>query len=287
METINWLAHGKALRSMMNTRIHFIKLVHECLPTTGQQNRRDNGNRTCPRCATTKEDRDHIIRCKARTRAEWRANFRKSTREFHTKHDTAPDLQQLWEVAMDQWLNAPEGDIVVNSTLFPDEARPLVEQQNRIGWRQVFNGRFSSEWRRLQDQHYLLVRRRTHEGKKDKQTGQWWQRSFILFIWSQWLTLWKLRNNKLHGENAATKQTSAQRIIHSELRNLYERRESMEDSVQTLLMSSEAEHQQRPIWMTRNWLEANTKLFRDSMRKTRQKAIAGVRTIQSYFPPVR
>ena len=92
METINWLAQGKALRSMMNTRIHFIKLVHECLPTTGQQNRRDNGNRTCPRCATTKEDRDHIIRCEARTRAEWRANFRKSTREFHTKHDTAPDL---------------------------------------------------------------------------------------------------------------------------------------------------------------------------------------------------
>jgi hypothetical protein len=287
METINWLAHGKALRSMMNTRIHFIKLVHECPPTTGQQNWRDNGNRTCPRCATTKEDRDHIIRCEARTRAEWRANFRKSTREFHTKHDTAPDLQQLWEVAMDQWLNAPEGDIVFNSTLFPDAARPLVEQQNRIGWRQVLNGRFSSEWRRLQDQHYLLVRRRTHEGKKDKQTGQWWQRSFILFIWSQWLTLWKLRNNELHGANEATKQTSAQRIIHSELRNLYDRRESMEDSVQTLLMSSEAEHRQRPIWMTRNWLEANTKLFRDSMRKTRQKAIAGVRTIQSYFPPVR
>jgi hypothetical protein len=188
---------------------------------------------------------------------------------------------------MDQWLNAPEGDIVVNSTLFQDEALPLVEQQNRIGWRQVFNGRFSSEWRRIQDQHYLLVRRRTHEGKNDKRTGQRWQHRFMLFIWGQWLTLWKLRNDELHGANATTQQTIAQTIIHYELRNLYDQRESMEDSVQKLLMSSEAEHRQRPIWITRNWLEANTKLFRDSMRKTRQKAIAGVRTIQSYFPPVR
>ena len=219
---------------MMNTRIHFIKLVHKCLPTTGQKNWRDNGNRTCPRCASTKEGRDHIIQCTARTpRAEWRAIFFKSTREFHTKHDTSPDLQQVWEVAIDQWLNATEGDVAVDSTLFPDKASPMVEQQNRICWRQVSNGRFSSEWSRLQEQHYQLGRRRTRDGKKDKRAGQRWQATEFhsSYTMEPMARPVEIAEQQSSWKNAANKQIRAQRITYSELQILYDRRESMEDSV--------------------------------------------------------
>ena len=51
MDSINWGAHGKAMRAMIRKRVHLAKLVHECLPTLHRLNKFDDGRRTCPRCS--------------------------------------------------------------------------------------------------------------------------------------------------------------------------------------------------------------------------------------------
>ncbi len=38
--------------------------------------------------------------------------------------------------------------------LFPQDVRQIILQQNFIGWRQLFNGRFTIEWARVQDDYY-------------------------------------------------------------------------------------------------------------------------------------
>ncbi len=46
---------------------------------------------------------------------------------------------------------------LTNTTLqpqnYPHTFRQLLQEQNGIGWRQVFNGRLSNEWQRLQNEH--------------------------------------------------------------------------------------------------------------------------------------
>jgi meiotically up-regulated gene 157 (Mug157) protein len=103
----------------------------------------------------------------------------------------------------------------------------------------------------------------------------------------QWLNLCKQRNQELHGATAAAMQSSARRSVYYELGKLYDQRAALDTGTQQLLMHSESAHRQKPIWATRNWLSAHNQIFRENMRKTRQKAIAGVRNIQSYFSPVR
>jgi hypothetical protein len=53
--------------------------------------------------------------------------------------------------------------------------------------------------------------------------------------------------------------------------------------VQELLGRDIQEQLQRPTWVTRNWLTVNIPVFRASMQRTKNKAIAGVRSIRSYF----
>jgi hypothetical protein len=102
---------AKSLRAHLPSRIHYIKRIHECLPTTvGQQIWRDNGTSTCPKCTSTYEDGDHIITCGSSTRAEWWEKCCNSSCKFHQKHNVAPDLQQLSDMTMTQWLNVSEGE---------------------------------------------------------------------------------------------------------------------------------------------------------------------------------
>lgn len=85
MNTINWGAHGKALKAMIKKRIHLTKLIHECLPTMERLNKFDSGKRKCPGCGECRETRDHIVKCQSENRQKWREKFFKSINEFHAK----------------------------------------------------------------------------------------------------------------------------------------------------------------------------------------------------------
>jgi hypothetical protein len=37
---------------------------------------------------------------------------------------------------------------------YPHELHLLICQENKIGWRQLFHGRFSGEWSRIQSDYY-------------------------------------------------------------------------------------------------------------------------------------
>jgi hypothetical protein len=109
----------------------------------------------------------------------------------------------------------------------------------------------------------------------------------IRTIWKAWMKLWQLRNEELHGRDETTRTRSERREIERELREVYARRHHLEPRVQGLLFRDEHEHTQRPTWITRNWLNVNGPILRDSMRRAKARALSGVRSIRSYFEPVR
>lgn len=59
--SINWEAHGGSLKKRSQHQVHFIKLVHEILPTGKRQFRTDYIRSLCPACKSASEDWQHIL----------------------------------------------------------------------------------------------------------------------------------------------------------------------------------------------------------------------------------
>jgi hypothetical protein len=288
MNTINWSAHGKALKAMIKKQIHLTKVIHECLPTMERLNKFDSGKQMCPGCGVCRETRDHIVKCQSESCQKWRETFFKAIKDFHDKEETSPLLRNLWNESMQDWIamNDEEHEFQASPILFHNDVRAVIRQQNLIGWRQLIKGRFSNEWSKLQVDHY--ARMRSRRGTPDKRSGHRWQIKLIRLIWKEWMKLWKLRNEELHGRNAAEKARLERRAVELELREVYERRNHLEPRVRELLLTREEhEHVRQPVWVTRNWLAVNAPIIRESARRAKATAISGVRLIRSYFAPVR
>jgi hypothetical protein len=287
MESINWRAHGKALNGMIEKRVHLTKLVHEILPTYHQLNKyTEHGARKCPACNNADETRDHILRCHNVERDQWRQKFMRAIDRFHDKEDTSPLLRSVWRKAMELWFAQEMQDVEVAPFLFPAEVRQVTVQQNAIGWRQLFNGRFAKAWLTVQNDY--LARRQgptsdrevTHQ--RTEKMGKQWQKKFIIEIWKQWMVLWKSRNELVHGKNVATQREANRRQLAVDLRGIYDQREHLEPEFQSLLFRDEQEHLRKfHLNTTRNWISTNAPIFRQSLRQAKRRAIAGVRSIRS------
>lgn len=186
-ETVNWTAYGKVLKKSLPKRVHLTKFTHDALPTYHQANLMDGGNRKCLACKTCNDATDHIIRCTAVTRLEWRTTFWANVDAFHANFATHPLIRHVFREAMTLWLDPASGDSIP-PIFFPQDVRKLIVNQNAIGWRQILRGRFSLEWQRLQNAYYLKHKRKSAY----KRTGDCWQQQFIKVIWESWYQLWSL-----------------------------------------------------------------------------------------------
>jgi hypothetical protein len=209
MGAIDWSAHKNALTSVLSQRVHFTKLVHEDLPTLQKLNKFHKGDRKCPGCLTAEETRDHIIRCSYGARSHWRIKFMAKLDEFHKTENTSPILRHVWREAME--LAEKERDIQLSPVLFPRAVRQVIINQNAIGWRQIFNGRFALEWARVQDEYVAAQPSSGNSKSRRRQGGIQWQQRFILEIWKQWQLLWKSRNELLHGKTVRAQHDATRR----------------------------------------------------------------------------
>ena len=284
IDSINWQAHGSAIRKQLPRRLHYVKFVHDILPTHSRKNRLDNGKRTCPCCQHHHEDRDHILRCPAPERNQWRQKLLKKLSEVCTKQHTYEPLKKLLIDAVRLWLypgqephDEPQGEE------YADELHSLIDTQARIGWRQLFNGRFCKQWCDLQNVHLNHIRQYL---PTKNNSGHKWQIAIITVIWEEWHDLWNMRNADVHGNDAASKAIAAKREVSRRLAMIYEKRNHMEPSAQELLFPDIRTHLEQPPWVIQNWITINGPVFVASLRSVKSKAIQNVRSIRSYFAPV-
>ena len=281
LDSINWDAHRRALKRMYQRRTHLTKLVFDILPTTSMLNKYDNGRRTCPSCQCALEDRDHILKCFATRRVEWRIEFMESLRDFCRDTQTDGEVQTLLRICMEQWFSNPETELQLSFEQFSPRLQLIIQQQNQIGWRQLFNGRFAMAWSNTQQAAY--DRRPRGNNEQIKRTGEKWQVQLITHIWTQWEKAWVDRNQALHGTTTAEKNAATRREVRRQIEVIYQNRHSMEPSVQSLLYDGPEDHDCQNITTTRNWLAQHGQVFKESIRRVRSRAIQNVRSIRSYF----
>jgi hypothetical protein len=110
-----------------------------------------------------------------------------------------------------QWFN----DKQIQPAAYPAPFHRLIKQQNEIGWHQLFNGCFSSEWQQLQDQHL-----RRNGIKEISLTGQSWTASLIVHLWKSFFDIWEQRNKFVHGEDKSTRDTAKRVKVISQIKHL-------------------------------------------------------------------
>lgn len=294
-DSINWTALQYSIKRNNKKRIHYTKLVHDILPTNTVKFRHNIAAQKCPACTgCPQEDRDHIIRCSAHSRDCWRAETIMELELRCKQLHTDPGLAYVLVQGISLWMKGQD-------TLLPKDYSPkyqrLITQQNDIGWRQLFNGRMSTEWARLQDDYtYLKELRRSEEnrGPRTKNTisnasrtrnGTQWTAEIIIVLWEQWYKVWVQRNAVIHGHDQATRARQQQKLDNQRLESIYQSKHLMEPSVQDLLFDTIDEHrQQRSHSTIHNWLSIHETTFIQSVKNVSKRAIQGVRSIKSFFP---
>ncbi|KAI2503536.1 hypothetical protein MHU86_10918 [Fragilaria crotonensis] len=280
-ERINWKAHAACLHKRIKRRDHYIKLVQEILPTNHRQHRRDPSRRGCPVCPCGDEDWDHILRCAHSSRAAWRANLLTVIGKTCAKWETRPGLRSILLDGIKGWFECDDPESYqLETAIYDDEYERLITQQNKIGWRHIFLGRFSCEWVDLQDAHYAT--RPNYNSKKSKK-GSKWQVAMIGRLWDNWYLLWESRNNDLHGADARLSALADRRNALQTLRELYALRNMYEPTVQELLMEDVRDHEAKSTWHIKTWLQINEPILRLSVKRATKLATSGMRSLKSYW----
>jgi hypothetical protein len=277
---VNWPAHGTSIRARTDKRTHLIKLIHGILPTGKVLHRKDMIRNRCPACQQSMEDWQHIMRCTSIQRHAWRQATIKVVKEKCQSLSTRPALQEVLIAGVSGWLNSNEDTFNLDPEPYHQDMRQLISQQNKIGWKQLFLGRFSWKWSDMQDDFYAA---RREPGKMKRLTGQRWQTTMIGVLWDQWYLVWTLRNGDLHGATETAKTRAIANEVRRDLSDLYDQRNQMEPNVQELLYDTLEEHLEQPTWVTKNWLAMNSTTMRASIKRARKKAITGVRSLRQYF----
>jgi hypothetical protein len=162
------------------------------------------------------------------------------------------------------------------------ELHSLIEAQTRIGWRQLFNGRFCRHWADIQTVHLYNIR---NQLPTKNNSGHKWQIAIITVIWEAWYDLWIMRNADVHGEDEATRAVAAKREVTRKLALIYDQRQHMEPSTQALLFPDIRTHLEPLSWVIQTWLTIKGPTFMQSLRNVKAKALQNVRSIREYYAP--
>ncbi len=279
LETIDWESLGIACHKHHANRHFVVKMSHDLLPTRSRTKKYDPDTPShCIYCNNTVEDRDHLLRCCHVTCATWRATLLSSIRKRSESLETDPVLLDLLMEALHAWLhnNAPP-----SSAAYPGAYRRLVREQTALGWRQLFNGRWSKEWARLHERFIL----RSQDPIPRQLTGTKWTSTFIDILWSNFRTLWASRNGKVHGIDTSTRLQARKEKVHRELRAIYSLRHNMRHCDREVFQETAEIHLgTQPLWAIQNWLRIQVPMAKYSVREAVRSAVNHVRTITSYFP---
>ena len=150
-------------------RTYLINYVYGILPTNAHLHRRDLARHRCPACGHGTETWLHTnIRCSQAERQNWRAETLGSIIAICRAKHTDPQLQCILHRAVAGWMDHLDSSQRFNITTedFPKANRRLICHQNLIGWENLFQGRFSIEWSRLQDDLYSRPLNHTQTKKR-------------------------------------------------------------------------------------------------------------------------
>ena len=140
----------------------------------------------CPNCGCSPETADHISRCGDSGRSRL---FRSSVvrlREWMARQQTAPDIANLFVA----YLLARGSSSLTSLSPVIQSVRSAAALQDRLGWRNLLEGRLCRAWVDIQADHYRRRGIRKH--------APTWARGLILRLLQLTHRQWTYRNSTVH-----------------------------------------------------------------------------------------
>lgn len=103
---------------------------------------------------------------------------------------------------------------------YPRCYHQLIKEQDAIGWRQVFNGHITKQWRLRQDKFI-----RQQKIQTIVHTGANWLLHTLNIIWTNFLCLWNAWNEWIHGHNLSSQHKARHLCLCAEMEDLHSKRD--------------------------------------------------------------
>ena len=282
MATINLTAHQQALSRMSARHTQLVKLCHDIMPTAKITHRYNPlHSAACHLCKTENEDLTHLLRCNHPERKPWQHKLFTALRASCERLNTRSYLVDILIDGLASWFNVN----TIDKAAYPATFHHLIDEQTQLGWRQLFQGRMSSEWARLQD----VYLRRIHSTANSK-TGLLWTSTIITTLWKEFFTMWETRNTAVHGKDSESRHTARIHRATIELKHLHQKQPDVlatdrdlfigdsPDAIDQWVLTHTATH-------IENWLRVWKPVIIDSAKAATAFALASVRPLREYFRP--
>jgi len=205
---VHWDAHERAFRRLHRYAQHSTaKLVHGLVNTNRQNHLYYGHSSLCPICNSEEETLSHVFSCAAPAAANHRLKSLEDLRKTLISILTPEPVVAAIQHGFQQWCQDTSRKharaLTAGSLRGPDAVLTSAfhEQFRDIGWYQLCLGRVSTKWASAVSQYHLTP---LQDG------GLQWTSIFIAALWSFSKSMWKHRNEVVHG---ATVEEQTQRQL--------------------------------------------------------------------------
>jgi hypothetical protein len=167
--------------------------------------------------------------------------------------------------AIAEWLETG----TVDRAKYPVKYRKAIRLQTRIGWRHIFAGKISQEWLYLQEEST-----NTTIGKK--RDSYIWGAAIVQILLSQYITLWELRNEEVHGKTKEHQERTRKERLRIEVSRLNLMKDKARPSDMFLFHANEDEYiKQSTSQAIASWISSHRKAITNSVKKWATTAQTG------------
>jgi hypothetical protein len=194
---VHWDAHERAFRRLHRYAQHSTaKLVHGLVNTNRQNHLYYGHSSLCPICNSEEETLSHVFSCAAPAAASHRLKSLEDLRKTLISISTPEPVVAAIQHGFQQWCQETSRQharaLTAGSLRGPDAVLTSAfhEQFRDIGWYQLCLGRVSTKWASAVSQYHPNP---LQDG------GLQWTSIFIAALWSFSTSMWKHRNEVVHG----------------------------------------------------------------------------------------
>ena len=283
LESIDWQLYSAILTTYKDRWTMLVKHLHGISPTGHIAHQNDKHlPHQCPACSAPHENNLHVLLCEHPSRKEWR---NETMHKINTYEPTESD-PYLLDILRDGLTRFHRQLDPLNLHQYPNRYSHLIENQNKLGWDQLYRGRWTKEWSSLQSEYCETNNEQT---SGTPQVTRWSVGLGRLLI-DQWIKLWQLRNIQRHGADIENQNQIRQQVLHSELRELYTYRHRVCPTDLVLFHPSVDHHlNHHPSLDTiETWIATNKEAIKASAAQAQRLGIIRNRTLDEYpaFNPI-
>jgi len=149
----------------------------------------------CPSCWDNKEKANHLCRCPSEVRTKLFLDNVGKLEQWLTKDDKTNSALCYWTI---KYIQARGSLTFAELGPESDEIKELANAQDKIGWRNLMEGRVATKFYMIQQRHLLSINSRMN--------GDDWMHGFIARLIHISHSQWLLRNFSLHDQQCGFKR---------------------------------------------------------------------------------